>query len=272
VRAWCALAAVELEQQGLAPSVEADAAILGLLELHDPELGWFWMDVSRAQPHRGILHSAQPLLALGSFAERHPDHDLAARARDVLTACGRNYVEPLRAQTPFGFMPFGLYRNPPETADTYRLWRDGLALRLFMPAHADPPINHGLAGHWTSWAHALAVGGRVLDDPAWSHAALDQIHWLLGRNPFDASVVTGVGYGQPVPHSRFQGAILGGVMNGPRGTAADEPFLDTEAHIDWGSAEYWNLPLGNLLQALAYLMPANVPASRKIGRYAGRPI
>jgi hypothetical protein len=176
------------------------------------------------------------------------------------------------ATTAFGFMPYGLYRDPPRTADRYRPWGHGLALRLFMPVHADPPINHGLAGHWMSWAHALAAAGGLLARPEWTHAALDQVHWLLGRNPFNASLVTGVGYGHPVPHSRFQGTIPGGVMNGPRGTPEDEPFLDLDLRIDWGSTEYWNLPLANLLQALARLVPQGIPASLKIGRCAARPV
>jgi Glycosyl hydrolase family 9 len=268
VRAWAVLAGLELAEHGLLASAQCEDLLRGLLGLFDPELAWFWGDASRTQPHRGILHSAQPLLALATFLERHPGAGLAARGSEILEACGRGYVEPLRGSTPFGFVPFGLYRNPPRTPDLYRPWRHGLSLRLFMPAHSDPPINHGLAGHWTSWAHALAVAGAVLGKAEWTQAALDQVHWLLGRNPFDASVVTGVGHHHPVPHSRFEGAIPGGVMNGPRGTAADEPFLDMEAQIDWGSTEYWNLPLANLLQALAYLVPPNVPASRKIGRYA----
>jgi hypothetical protein len=266
VRSWRLLAAIELAEQDLLPAEEAEGALRDLLDLFEPTFGWFWMDATRAQPHRGILHSAQPFLALATFLERHPEASLADRARDVLAACGREYVEPLAAETPFGFMPYGLFRDPPRTPDRYRSWRHGLALRLFMPVHADPPISHGLAGHWMSWAHALSVGGAVLRRAEWTDTALDQIHWLLGRNPFRASFVTGVGYGHPVPHSRFLGAIPGGVMNGPRGTAEDEPFVDTEARIDWGSTEYWNLPLANLLQALARLMPRDVPASRKIGR------
>jgi hypothetical protein len=35
--------------------------------------------------------------------------------------------------------------------------------------------------------------------------------------------------------------------------------------IDWGSTEYWNLALANLMQALAHLTPTDVPATRKLG-------
>ena len=217
------------------------------------------------QPFRGILHSAQPLLALIAFCERHPSHTLTSRARETLSSCFRDYVEPLRAESPFGVVPFGLYRDPPETRDRYRPWRDGLAYRYFLPDDSEMRINHGLSGHWTSWAHALAAGATLLGRHDLREAALDQVHWIVGSNPYGASMVTGVGFGHPVPHSSFIGAHVGGVMVGPRGTADDEPFIDAEMRMDWASTEYWNLSLANLMQALAHLIPGEVPVERKLG-------
>lgn len=63
-----------------------------------------------------------------------------------------------------------------------------------------------------SWAHALAAGGRLLGRDDWCHAPLDQIHWIVGSNPCGVSLVTGVGFDHPVPHSGFFGARPGGVM------------------------------------------------------------
>ena len=266
VRSWRVLAALELEAAGLVPAGEAASALEELGTLFDPSTGFFFMDEEKRQPHRGILHSAQPLLALVAFAERHPSLPLAARARTMLEACYRDYVEPLRAEGPFGIVPYGLFREPPRTRDRYRPWRAGLSYRFFMPDDSETKINHGLAGHWTSWAHALAAGGALLGRREWREAALDQVHWLLGANPYGASLVTGVGFGHPVPHSSFVGARPGGIMVGPRGNADDEAFVDDGMRMDWGSTEYWNLALANLLQALAHLVPAEVPAGRKLGR------
>jgi hypothetical protein len=191
---------------------------------------------------------------------------MADVARGFLRAAFREYVEPLRALSPFGIVPYGLFRDPPATRDRYRQWRGDLVVRLLMPDDSDARINHGLGGHWTSWAHALAAGGRLLGERAWRDAALEQIHWMLGANPFGASFVTGVGLGHALPHSSFDGIRLGGVMIGPRGTLDDQPFADLEMRCDWGSTEYWNLALGNLLQALAHLLPERTPAARKLGR------
>jgi hypothetical protein len=266
VRSWRVHAALELAGRGLAAADEPVAAVAHLLDLADPSTAFFLMDTERRQPYRGILHSAQPLLALTAFAEAHPDHALADVARRLLATAFRDYVEPLRSQSPFGIVPYGLYRDPPRTRDRYRPWREGLFLRFLMPDDSETRINHGLGGHWTSWAHALAAGGRLLGDPAWREAALDQLHWMFGANPFGASFVGGVGLGHPLPHSSFDGVRLGGVMIGPRGTTDDQPFADLEMRCDWGSTEYWILALANMLQALAHLLPERVPAGRKPGR------
>jgi hypothetical protein len=258
VRAWRVLAALALEEGGLAED-EVAAGVAELLELVDPATRFFFNDVGRDQPFRGILHSAQPLLALIGFLERHPAHGVAENARDTLEACFRHYVEPLRAESPFGIVPFGLFRDPPQTRDRYRPWKAGLAYRFFLPDESETRINHGLSGHWTSWAHALAAGGTLLGRSDWHEAALDQIQWIVGANPYGVSMMTGVGFGHPVPHSSFFGAHVGGIMVGPRGTLEDEAFIDVEMRMDWASTEYWNLSLANLLQALAHLTPTNVP-------------
>jgi len=265
VRAWRVLAALALEEAGLAPGEEAATGLADLLDLLDPATRFFFNDAGRGQPFRGILHSAQPLLALIAFCERHPSHALEGRAREALESCFAEYVEPLREESPFGVVPYGLFRNPPQTRDRYRPWRDGLSYRFFLPDDSEVRISHGLSGHWTSWAHALAAGASLLGRPAWREAALDQIHWLVGANPYAVSLVTGVGFGHPVPHSSFIGAHPGGIMVGPRGTAEDNPFVDVEMRMDWASTEYWNLSLANLLQALAHLIPREVPVERKLG-------
>jgi hypothetical protein len=265
VRAWRVLASLELEQVESVDSREAETALESLFELFDQGLAWFFMDNDRRQPYRAIPHAAQPLLALIAFAERRPGHPLAERCRAGLDRCFSEYVTPLCEKSAFRIMPYGVFREP-ATRDRYRTFRDGLTFRFFMPVNAEPPVNHGLAGHWTSWAHALAAGGVLLGRKDWTSLALDQLHWLLGFNPDHASFVSGFGHGQPLPYSRLYGAIVGGFMNGPRATSEDTPFVDLEWRIDWGSAEYWNLPLANALLALSHLLPIRTAPGRRLGR------
>jgi hypothetical protein len=49
-----------------------DAALERLLELRSPSTGYWFMDTRKADYYRGILHSAQPLIALATFAAALP--------------------------------------------------------------------------------------------------------------------------------------------------------------------------------------------------------
>jgi hypothetical protein len=265
VRSWRLLALLALSDGVAPPRRVAESALDELLALHDPVTGFFWNDVSRCEPYRGILHSAQPLLALGEWLERFPDHARAPECRSILERCFDHYLAPLLGTNPFGIVPYGLFRRR-LGGGVYHPWRDGLSYRFFMPTDSEQKIVHGLAGHWTSWAHALAACGTLLERPDWLAAAADQLAWLLGANPLRMSMVTGVGYNQPVPHSRFFGPMPGGFSAGPRGDAEDQAFVDQAGRLEWSSTEYWVLPIANTLSALAWLTPSRQLEDRTLGR------
>ncbi len=165
--------------------------------------------------------------------------------------CAERFVKPAAALSPFGFMPYGFYFAP-ASDETYHPFGD-LYYRFFMPDRSAQKLNHGLNGHWMSWAHGLAMTARILGDQALKDIAWDQIYWTLGHNPMMASMVTGVGYNNPMPHSRFLGPFPGGFMSGFIGDADDRPVLDLEGRAQWNTTEYWNTPLANCLMALAEL-------------------
>jgi hypothetical protein len=70
--------------------------------------------------------------------------------------------------------------------------------------------------------------------------AYRQLEWILGANPFGASLMTGEGSRNPYPHSRFVGLIPGGIMNGIAGDEQDEPVLDQQNGLSWRTNEYWS--------------------------------
>jgi hypothetical protein len=271
VRSWRAIAALELQCCGLLAWTEVAAAAALLVDSFDPKLGFWMNEAGGREPYRGILHSAQPLIALARIAEASDDPGLRAAVEAVLRACLEFYVYPLSETTPFGIIPFGAYLTPASDADLHRPWRDGYTYRLFMPEHHPQRINHGLGGHWTSWAHALALMGPLLGEPRCTSLAWSQLHWLIGCNPFNASVVSGVGYNNPMPHSRFLGTLPGGFCTGFNGSADDRPQLDLEGDAQWNTTEYWMTPLSNAVMALAVLNPRSSDASRKLGRRAKAP-
>jgi len=265
VRSWRCLAALELHRGGRLPWAEVAAAADGLLENFDPRLG-FWRDrAGGGEPFRGILHSAQPLIALSEIARAEPDPARRAAATGVLRCCLETYVFPLAALSPFGFMPFGVYGKAASEGDLYRPWRDGYLFRFFMPAHHRQRINHGLSGHWTSWAHALALAWNLLGEARCMELAWRQLHWLTGANISNSTVISGVGYNNPMPHSRFLGTFPGGFCAGFIGSAEDQPVLDLDGDDQWNTTEYWMTPLSNALMALSLLCPPRGAASLKLG-------
>ena len=269
VRAWRTLAALALHRCGRLPWADVAASARGLLENFDPRLG-FWMNrTGGVEPYRGILHSAQPLIALAEISLAAEDQALREEIAAILRRCVEAYVLPLSGLSPFGIIPFGLYREPASKGDQYRPWGDGLLLRFFMPVHHSQRINHGLGGHWSSWAHALALAGRVLGDQRLDELAWRQLHWLLGCNTHNSCLVSGAGYNNPMPHSRFLGTYPGGFCNGFNGSAEDQPLLDLEGNAQWNSVEYWVTPLSNTLMALGLLNPPPADASRKLGWKTG---
>jgi hypothetical protein len=272
VKSWRALAALGLNQCGRLGRAEVEAAANDLLGNFDASLGFWRNSTGAAEPYRGILHSAQPLIALAEIGSASREPALRERVAGVLRRCLDAYVYPLSELTPFNVMPFGLYKEAASEGDLYRPWRDGYLYRFLMPEHHPQRINHGLAGHWTSWAHALALAGLFLDEPRCTDLAWRQLHWLLGCNPFNASVVSGVGYNNPMPHSRFLGTFPGGFCTAFNGSADDQPQLDLDGDAQWNTTEYWMTPLSNTLMALALLNPREDGASRKLGGVASAPM
>jgi hypothetical protein len=119
---------------------------------------------------------------------------------------------------------------------------------------------------------SLAAAARMAaplysDDPAFQHQletyAWNQLHWILGRNPFDASMLMGSGHGN-APYMFFRsyrytnapGAIVNGVtagFNNEDGIAFNEGFARTGKDEDWRWTEEW------LPHAAWYLYAVSLP-------------
>jgi hypothetical protein len=97
-----------------------------------------------------------------------------------------------------------------------------------------------------------------LQDYAWN-----QLHWILGRNPYDASMLMGSGHGN-APYMFFEsykytsapGAILNGITaasNNEDGIAFNEGYAVTGKDEDWRWTEEW------LPHAAWYLYAVSLP-------------
>jgi endoglucanase len=113
---------------------------------------------------------------------------------------------------------------------------------------------------------------RISSDPKYLDAATQQVDYLLGRNPFGRSFVTGVGFAPPVsPHHRpsnsdrmlvpWPGLLVGGPHKNPRDPKAKE-HADVPAGKFWfdeSSDYYVNEIAINWNAALIYALAGFVP-------------
>ena len=265
VISWRIIAGLTMNKLQLLKKEIMEDDIKKLLSNFSDEFGFWWMDTNKKDPYRGILHSAQPLIALLLFLERYPDHHLNHTVKEILNQCIDEYIFPITQTNPYQIMPYGLYASDFTTKDQYRPFRNGFKFRFFMPDHSPQRINHGLGGHWTSWAHAFALAGKALNKTKLTELAWQQLFWLWGFNPLSVCSVDGIGYNNPMPHSRFLGTMVGGFQVGARGNANDEIVIDQEGRAEWSSTEYWNVPTANALMALSILLPKDIKQENKLG-------
>lgn len=262
---WRLCAGIEMIRSGLLNESELTGFVDELLSLQSKEFGFWFMTMKKDDPYRGVLHSAQPLIGLIQFINHFPNHTLVEKTKSAILDCWEKYVKPMTATNPFGIVPYGLFFDNVTEKDKYREYGHGMKFRFFMPDNSPQKINHGLGGHWTSWAHALAYAGIVLKNEEMKNSAWDQLYWLWGNNLKNSCVVSGVGYNNPMPHSRFHGTMPGGFGVGPRGDENDEMVLDLDGRAEWNSTEYWNPPVGNSLMALSLLLSKKINTRNKIG-------
>ena len=263
--AWRLCAGVEMVKADLLDQIGLVEMIEELLSLYDPAIGYWYMTKKKEDAYRGVLHSAQPLIGLLKFIDFLPDHEVSRKCEKVIFDCWNKYIKPMTATNPFDIMPYGLFFQPATKSDKYRIFHNKLKFRFFMPDNSIQKINHGLGGHLTSWAHALAYSGDVFQNMEMKAVAWSQIYWLLGNNPKNSCLISGIGYNNPMPHSRFFGTMNGGFCVGPIGDINDEIVLDLDARAAWNTTEYWNPPVGNALMALSHLLPTRIDTGNKIG-------
>ncbi len=199
----------------------------------------------------GVLSQPKPeqnFRALGEFAVAFPDDPLVARIKPV----GERRVAELQALC----LPvFGLIRSPgpsgPNAFGAYADVNDWYVGGTMY--HLDVAIEGALA-----WRLGVAAGRQLAED---------QVHWVLGRNPFGVSLMEGVGTRfVPGYHHRYntipgnpRGAVPGALLNGiiRAWPHQDRPWLDLspEPNADYHSNEPW-LPHNNRWMILMSLWGA----------------
>ena len=210
---------------------------------------------------RPFFHPADAGLPVVSLLE-YAKIATPAEQHKVLTAVSRSLHFEL-ATTAEVSNPFGYARQ------IVRMGNGSIRTAFFFPHDTEAaPWWQGENARLASLAAAARIAAPFFQsDPSFQAELQDyawnQLHWILGRNPFDASMLMGSGHGN-APYMFFRsyqytsapGAIINGITaarDDEDGIAFNEGFAVTGADEDWRWTEEW------LPHAAWYLFAASLP-------------
>lgn len=243
----CALlAATELSRATRRPEYRAaaDARAAHLVARLAPGPRAYWRADDGERPFFHAADAGLPLAALLDYLEIAPP-DRQAPVRAAI----RRSLEWELTVTGEVPNPFGYARQLVQTKAGVR------ETRFFYPHDADTaPWWQGEDARLASLAFAARRALPLFaDDPAFAgrlrRYAEDQLDWILGRNPFDASLLEGTGRNNPeylffgsYEYTNAPGGIVNGItsaLDDPQGIAFNLPHTVTGADEDWRWGEQW---------------------------------
>ena len=261
---WRAWGFLELWRysQAAADRRDALAALAALLKLQVLEhlggqtitRGFFRAESGSDQFHRKHIGADYPIWVIAEFIREWPDHPDVDRWRAAISIWADEYVRVFADRNPFGLLPYGLYSSIPDgrPARQYRQIGEHLFFRYFMASG-----KLGSNARYSLAAAALAAAAAVLKRPALLDDGHRLLEWTLGNNPFQMSMMSGVGVLQPATLSFQMGNIPGGVTLGIGG---DDDDLPSYPHPWSGTDEYYGYQTSHFTWALLALQHAATPA------------
>ena len=246
---YCVLmAATELyrasheDQYRIAASIRAKSLVARLTTTGD------WRDYWRADAHtRPFFHPADAGLPVISLLNYY-DVALPEEQKSILDAVSRSLKFEL-AVTNEVDNPFGYARQ------LVRMGDGTVRTAFFFPHDTEAaPWWQGEDARLSSLAAAARMALPLFSgDPEFQAQlrsyAWNQLHWILGRNPFDVSLLIGSGHGnnaymffKSYKYTNAPGAIVNGITasaNNEDGIAFNDGFAVTGKDEDWRWTEDW---------------------------------
>lgn len=204
----------------------------------------YWRADDKDRPFFNPADAGAPIVSLLSY------HDLAdapTRAR-IKDAVRRSLAFELSVTAEVA-NPFGLARQYVQSQGK------GRRTEFFFPHDTETaPWWQGENARLGSLATAARLAVPLFaDDPAFVHQlrtyAADQLNWIIGLNPFDASMLHGSGRNNPEygffgtwQYTNFPGGIVNGITSGyvdDTGIDFNVPYEVSGQDIDWRWGEQW---------------------------------
>ncbi|MGO8816967.1 MAG: glycoside hydrolase family 9 protein [Terriglobia bacterium] len=229
-----------------------------------PLTGYFYTSPKRENLfHRfHIGEEEQPIIALVHLCEAFPDHDQWMKWYSAIVLHSQYYLKSAAAvDEPYAVLPAAVYRESearllPESKNWTPLRaadRDAYVeeVKRGIPLGGDYylrrfPVWFDFRGNSSvllSEAKALSAAARLRGDLPAEDLAQKQAQWLVGRNPFDASLMYGEGYDWTPLYSVRSGQMVGALPVGIETKGfEDAPYWP--AQICWTYKEVWSQPVG----------------------------
>jgi hypothetical protein len=220
----------------------------------------YWRANDDTRPYFHPADAGLPVISLLEYAEIASP----AEQKRVLQSVQRSLRFELAVTSDVN-NPFGYARQLIQTAN------GTLRTAFFFPHDTEAaPWWQGENARLASLAAAARMAIPLFaDDPAFQSElrtyAWNQLHWILGRNPFDTSMLMGSGHGnagymffRSYKYTNAPGAIINGItagLNDEDGIAFNEGFAVTGKDEDWRWTEEW------LPHAAWYLYAISLPHS-----------
>ncbi len=243
-----------------------------------PLTGYFYTSPKRDNLfHRfHIGQEQEPIIALIRLCEALPEHDKWMKWYSAVVLHSQYYLKPAAAvDEPYAVLPAAVYRESearliPESKNWTPLRaadRDAYVqeVRRGIPLGGENylrrfPVWFDFRGNSSvllSEAKALSAAGQLRGDLEAEDLAQKQAQWLVGRNPFSASVMYGEGYDWTPLYSVRSGQMVGALPVGIETKGfADAPYWPTQ--ICWTYKEVWTQPVG---QWIWLMQDISVPAT-----------
>ena len=254
-----------------------------------PLTGYFYTSPKRENLfHRfHIGQEQEPVVALIRLCEAFPNHAKWMKWYSAVVLHSQYYLKPASAvDEPYAVLPAAVYRESearliPESKNWTPLRaadRDAYVqeVRRGIPLGGDNylrrfPVWFDFRGNSSvllSEAKALSASGRFRGDLEAEDLAQKQAQWLVGRNPFAASLMYGEGYDWTPLYSVRSGQMVGALPVGIQTKGFDDaPYWPTQ--ICWTYKEVWTQPVGQWIWLMEDLSVAATvrgtvdPASRE---------
>jgi hypothetical protein len=229
-----------------------------------PLTGYFYTSPKRDNLfHRfHIGQEQEPIVALSRLCEAFPEHAKWMKWYSAVVLHSQYYLKSAAVvDEPYAVLPAAVYRESearliPEAKNWTPLRaadRDAYVeeVRRGIPLGGENylrrfPVWFDFRGNSSvllSEAKALSTAGRLRGDLEAEDLSQKQAQWLVGRNPFAASVMYGEGYDWTPLYSVRSGQMVGALPVGIETKGfADAPYWP--AQICWTYKEVWTQPVG----------------------------